>query len=71
MFSVASERITDGVNGFVSENDVTAYADKIISLSSDKSKLKNVGENAKNLFTGWRENAEEYKKIYKRLLNKE
>ena len=67
----ASERITDGVNGFVSENDVTAYADKIISLSSDKSKLKNVGENAKNLFTGWRENAEEYKKIYKRLLNKE
>ena len=67
----ASERITDGVNGFLSENDVNAYADKIISLSADKARLTEVGENAKNLFSEWKENVKEYRKLYQRLINKE
>mgnify|MGYP002728972828 FL=1 len=38
----ASERITDGVNGFTAPNSVEEYAAKIISVMSDRQNLRRV-----------------------------
>lgn len=67
----ASERITDGVNGFTAPNSVEEYAAKIVSVMSDRQNLRRVGENAKNLFTDWSANVAQYKKIYTELLKKD
>lgn len=54
--SLASSGIRDGVDGFIGENDVEAYADKIIEIFSDPEKLKTVGNGAKNhLYKTWEE----------------
>lgn len=64
----ASERITDGETGFTSENSETAFAQKTLSLMDDRSLLKNVGENAKNIYSSWDETVKEYKAVYASLL---
>lgn len=65
----ASERITDGVNGFTAPHSVKAYAEKLVAVISDKQNLRRVGENAGHLFTDWGANVAQYKKIYTDLLN--
>lgn len=67
----ASERITDGVNGFTAPHSTEGYAEKLVSVISDKQNLRRVGENAKHLFTDWGANVAQYKKIYTELLKKD
>ncbi len=46
--------VTNNVNGFIVENDVNAYADRIIELFKDEKFLKQIGENAFNdLYRSW------------------
>ena len=52
--SLTSATITDNVNGFLSENSVDAFAEKIIEISNDKEKLKEIGKQAhKDLYITW------------------
>ena len=44
--STASEVISSGVNGFLTPNDIQAYADQIISLMEHPEVLKRVGDKA-------------------------
>jgi len=60
----ASERITDGVNGYVVANDVNALAKKIFDLMGDREAVKKVGERATEIFCSWKEIADQYYKIY-------
>ena len=65
----ASERITDNVSGYIVDNDVRAYADKIIYLLRHKDELKQAGVNAEKMIPkDWRQTAEEYLAEYKKLL---
>ena len=65
----SSERITDGVNGFISDNNVEAFADKIIYLLNHKDELKQAGINAeKSIPKDWTQTAQEYLEIYKQVL---
>lgn len=65
----SSERITDGVNGFIVENDVNAFAEKIVYLLNHKDELKQAGINAeKTLPKEWTQTAEEYLEIYKKAI---
>lgn len=44
--TAVAEGLIDGKNGFISENDVDAFSDKIINILSDKEKLKQVSASA-------------------------
>ncbi len=44
--STASEVISSGVNGFLTPNDIQAYADRIVSLMEHPELLKRVGDKA-------------------------
>ncbi len=45
--SCAGYGITDGVDGYLSKDDVSSFAEKIISAVSDREKLKKAGEKAR------------------------
>lgn len=67
----ASERITDNVSGFIEENDVNKFANRIIEILKDKKSLKEIGENAEKMIPkSWETTAKEYLGIYHNLLNK-
>ena len=67
----SSERIEDGVSGFIIENDKVAYANKILELIDNKELAKMAGENAERLIPKeWSKTAKEYLAEYKKLLNK-
>jgi len=66
----SSERIIDGNNGFIIENDVTAFAEKINFLLNNKTLLQSVGaEASKTIPKSWEETAKEYENIYTNMLN--
>ena len=57
--SCAGYGVKDGVDGYLSENDETHYADKICAAMEDKAALKEMGENAlKNLYINWKDCAD-------------
>ena len=57
--SCAGYEVTDGTDGFLSEDNVEAFAEKIESAVADRQKLKQIGENAqKSLYRSWAECAE-------------
>ena len=61
--SCAGYGVSDGVNGFLSKNTVTDFAEKIELAISDKKKLKQIGENAlKDLYITWADCANALKK---------
>lgn len=67
----SSERIEDGVSGFIVENNINDYANKIIELITNKEYAKQVGENAERLIPkDWSQTAIEYLKEYNTLINK-
>lgn len=67
----ASERITDNISGFVEENDVEKFANRIISILKDKKTLKEIGANAEKMIPkSWETTAKEYCEIYNKLLEK-
>lgn len=52
--SCAGYGVTDGVNGYLSENTAQDFAEKIIQAVSDRDKLREVGENAsRDLYISW------------------
>lgn len=52
--SCAGYGVTDGVNGYLSENTTQQFAEKIIRALSDRENLKKVGENAsRDLYISW------------------
>ena len=64
-----ASRITDNHNGFVAENSVTAFANKICEIISDKDNLKTVGLRAQEeLPKSWDAVACEYKEEYDKLI---
>lgn len=64
----SSERITNNVSGFVVENDVQEFADKIIEAISDKAHLKQIGDEAEKIIPkDWSTTAQEYLNEYNNL----
>ena len=66
----ASERIIDNQTGFVSDNNLSAYAERIYKIVNDKALLKQVSNNTTNLIgQSWHQVALEYEKIFRELIN--
>ncbi len=54
--SCAGYGVTDGENGFLADDNVKAFAQKIIDAISDKAKLATIGKNAgRDLYINWKE----------------
>ncbi|MCS4536826.1 glycosyltransferase [Mycoplasma sp. CSL7475-4] len=53
--SAASENIIDGENGYTSDENYVAFANKIIEIFNNKAAIKNVGEAAAKLPFSWSE----------------
>lgn len=52
--SCAGYGVTDGVDGFLSDNTESAFAEKIISASKDRAKLREIGKtSAKTQYVSW------------------
>ena len=67
--SYTAENITDGVNGFLSEETPKAYADKIKEIINNPLKLKEVGEEAyRSVYRSWEMVAEEVLEKYKEII---
>lgn len=65
----SSERLTDGENGFVVENNPKAMAERITELLLDKHQIEKAGQNAKNqLVKSWEDVTQEYLKLYKKTI---
>ena len=63
--------IIDGVNGYISENKIIDYANKIEEILLNQDKLKEVSENAyKELYVNWDDEVERIYKRYLELLSK-
>jgi len=63
-----SEQLIDGVNGFLVEPDVSAYAARIASLLADPEQRRQVGERARGLVRTEREAGAEIVELYRDLL---
>lgn len=62
--------VTDNVNGFLSENSVDAYSDKIIDVLNDEKLYKKVSENAvKDLYVTWDEKVKEVYDLYLKIID--
>lgn len=69
--TATSSTITDNVNGFLSEETVGAYSDKIIEVMENKELYKKVSDNAYyDLYRTWDKAVEEIYDIYKDLIDK-
>lgn len=69
--TATSSTITDNVNGFLSEETVGAYSDKIIEVMENKELYKKVSNNAYyDLYRSWDKAVEEIYEIYKDLIDK-
>lgn len=65
----SSERIEPDKTGFVVENNLEAYINKIVEVTKDLEALKQIGENAsKHIPKTWEEIASEYEKHYEELI---
>ena len=69
--TATSSTITDNVNGFLSDETVGAYSDKIIEVMEHKGLYKKVSDNAYyDLYRSWDKAVEEIYEIYKDLIDK-
>lgn len=69
--TATSSTITDNVNGFLSDETVGAYSDKIIEVMENKGLYKKVSNNAYyDLYRSWDKAVEEIYEIYKDLIDK-
>ncbi len=64
-----SERVINNQTGFIAENNVKDFVDKIIYLMSNPTIVENVGKNSKKLCTTWEDNVAKYIEIYSQLIN--
>lgn len=69
--TATSSTITDNVNGFLSDETIGAYSDKIIEVMENKELYKKVSDNAYyDLYRTWDKAIEEIYDIYKELIDK-
>ena len=69
--TATSSTITDNVNGFLSDETVGAYSDKIIEVMENKELYKKVSNNAYyDLYRTWDKAVDEIYEIYKDLIDK-
>ena len=69
--TATSSTITDNVNGFLSDETVGAYSDKIIEVMENKGLYKKDSDNAYyDLYRSWDKAVEEIYEIYKDLIDK-
>lgn len=69
--TATSSTITDNVNGFLCDETVGAYSDKIIEVMENKELYKKVSDNAYyDLYRTWDKAIEEIYDIYKELIDK-
>lgn len=69
--TATSSTITDNVNGFLSDETIGAYSDKIIEVMENKELYKKVSNNAYyDLYRSWDKAVEEIYDIYKDLIDK-
>lgn len=69
--TATSSTITDNVNGFLSDETIGAYSDKIIEVMENKELYKKVSNNAYyDLYRTWDKAVEEIYEIYKDLIDK-
>ena len=65
----ASERIENGISGFVCENNLEKFTKTISDALKDKQKLQNMGKMASKLIPKtWEQTASEYLKIYEKMI---
>ena len=65
--AVTAGTVTNEVDGFIVENNVDAFANKIVQLLNDENYRNKIGENAKqNLYKNWDDIA---KKVYEDYIN--
>ena len=65
-----SERITNNQNGFIVENNLQAYAERIYQIVNNEKLLKQVSNNANNLKAQtWQKVALEYQSLFWSLTN--
>ena len=65
-----SERITNNKTGFTAENNVKAFAEKVLWLMQNPKIVEEVGKNSKQICTTWENNVEEYVKLYLETIKK-
>lgn len=64
--SATAGTVTDNVNGFLSENSVDAYSDKIIEIIKNKKFLETVSKNSfRDLYKNWDDLIDEVYTLYK------
>ena len=69
--TVTAGTVTDNINGFLSENTVGAYSDRIIDIMSDKNLYERVSKNAYiDIYKTWDEMVDKAYKLYIRHINK-
>lgn len=69
--TATSATVTNNINGFLSENTVGAYSDKIIEIMNDKRLYDKVSKNAFiDLYKNWDDSVEEVFNLYKKIINK-
>ena len=57
--SCAGYGVTDGVNGFLSKDNIQSFSEKILQAINDKEKLKEIGKNAsRDIYIHWRDCSE-------------
>ena len=67
--SATSATVTDNVNGFIEENDVSLYAKRINDIITNEKLLHEVGENAyRDLYKNWDDKIDEVYNEYHRLI---
>lgn len=63
--SNAAEGVIDNVNGFLSDNDSTAYANRILQIIRDREALKNIGRKAQvTIYRNWENIVDEVHERY-------
>lgn len=65
----ACERIKNNFNGFICENNIDEFVNKLTEIYNNKELLKEVSENAKNTIPkSWEDVAKEYEKYYESVI---
>jgi 1,2-diacylglycerol 3-alpha-glucosyltransferase len=69
--SAAAQQVVDGINGFITDNSVQAYAEKLGLLLDHPELIALAGEGARRtLYTTWRDAVQEVKERYVCLLHR-
>ena len=69
--SVTSCTVTDNVNGFVAENSLEGFVDKVYDIVNEEGLIKRIGEQAhRDLYITWDQVIEKAKERYEMLMKK-